>query len=94
MLNPKGFDLVQLGRMTDGFTGAEIENAFIDALYLAFERDQEPSDLTIAEILNDSVPLSKLMAEQTQGLRHWPKGRARAAASASPKERTMRKIAV
>ena len=92
--NPKDFELLQLGRMTEGFTGAEIENAFIDALYLAFERDQEPSDLTIAEILNDSVPLSKLMAEQIQGLRHWSKGRARAAASASPKERTTRKIAV
>jgi len=90
--DPKDFDLVQLGKMTEGFTGAEIENVFVDAMYLAFEREQEPSDLTIAEVLNDSVPLSKLMTESIQGLRNWAKGRARMATT-QPNEKKLRKLA-
>ena len=33
-----------------------------------FDDDQEPTDLTIAEVLTDFVPLSKTMAEQITGL--------------------------
>ncbi len=79
--DPQEFDLVQLARITEGFTGSEIENVFLDAMYAAFDEEKEPTDLTIAEVLNDSVPLSKLMAEQIQGLRNWARSRARAAAS-------------
>jgi hypothetical protein len=58
-------------------TGSEIEAVFVEALYQAFDGDMELSDLTVAEILNDIVPLSKSMAEQIAGLRTWAKGRAR-----------------
>ena len=83
--DPKEFDLVQLSRVTEGYTGSEIEQVFIEALYQAFDGDREPTDLTVAEILIDFVPLSKLMAEQINGLRNWAKGRARFATTpASP----------
>lgn len=49
-------------------------SVFVDALYVAFDADQEPTDLTVAEVLVDFVPLSKLMAEQMNGLRHWARG--------------------
>src|SRR5258708_3817907 len=62
-------------------TGSEIENVFIEALYSAFDDDKEPTDLTIAQVLTEFVPLSKLMAEQIAGLRNWAKGRARMATS-------------
>src|SRR5260221_8960916 len=39
----KDFDLRQVSRMTEGFTGSEIENAFVEGLYLGFERDKEPT---------------------------------------------------
>jgi hypothetical protein len=52
---------------------------FVEAMYLAFDLNREPTDLTIATVLNDFVPLSRLMAEQIQGLRSWSKGRARSA---------------
>ncbi len=77
--DPIGFDLRQLGKASDGFTGAEIEQVFIEALYRAFDQETEPCDLTIGEALVDFVPLSKLMAEQIAGLRQWAQGRARAA---------------
>src|SRR4051812_8434030 len=73
------FDLRQLAKSTDGFTGSEIEQVFIEALYRAFERDEEPTDLTVGEALAGFVPLSKLMAEQVTGLRSWASGRSRPA---------------
>jgi SpoVK/Ycf46/Vps4 family AAA+-type ATPase len=74
--DPKDFDVVQLSRATEGLTGSEIENVFIEALYMAFDGEKEPTDLDIAGVLNEFVPLSKLMAEQITGLRSWAKGRA------------------
>jgi AAA+ superfamily predicted ATPase len=92
--DPKDFDLVQLSRITDGFTGAEIRAAFFDAMFEAFESEDEPTDLYIAEVLNGFVPLSKLMAESINELRAWSKGRARLAttSAASPPARA-RKLA-
>jgi hypothetical protein len=91
--DPKDFDIKQLAKITDGFTGAEIRAVFFDALFAAFEGEDEPTDLHIAEVLTDCVPLSKLMAEQIQGLRSWSKGRARPAASAAISGTKVRKIA-
>ena len=90
--DPKDFDIVQLARATDGLTGSEIENVFIEALYAAFDEENEPTDLTVARVLTEFVPLSKLMAEQITGLRSWAKGRARLATS-QPAERKLRRIA-
>ena len=75
-----------MARATDGLTGSEIENVFVDAMFIVFESDNEPTDLTIAQVLNEFVPLSKLMAEQITGLRTWVKGRARSATSPQPQE--------
>ena len=86
------FDLRQLAKSTEGFTGSEIEQVFIEALYRAFDREEEPTDLTIGEALTEFVPLSKLMAEQVTGLRTWSKGRARHATTPAS-ERKLRKIA-
>ena len=90
--DPKDFDIVQLARATDGLTGSEIENVFIEALYAAFDEENEPTDLTIAQVLTEFVPLSKLMAEQIAGLKNWARGRARLATSQSA-ERKLRRIA-
>lgn len=90
--DPRQFDLAQLSKSTDGLTGAEIEQVFIDALYRAFAEEEEPSDFTVGEVLVDFVPLSKLMAEQITGLRQWAKGRARNATT-QPSERKVRRIA-
>ena len=90
--DPRDFDVVQLAKATEGLTGSEIENVFIEALYLAFDEENEPTDLDIARILTEFVPLSKLMSEQIGGLRNWAKGRARLATSVSS-ARTLRRIA-
>jgi SpoVK/Ycf46/Vps4 family AAA+-type ATPase len=86
------FDLRQLAKATESFTGSEIEQVFIEALYRAFEQEQEPTDLTIGAVLVDFVPLSKLMGESMTALRTWAKGRARPATT-PPAERSTRRIA-
>ena len=90
--DPKDYDLDQLAKATEGLTGSEIEAVFVDALYRAFDQDQEPTDLTVAEVLTDFVLLSKTMADQIAGLRTWARGRARFATSPQA-ERRLRRLA-
>lgn len=75
--DPKGFDLSRLGEATDGFSGAEIEEAVISSLYDVFylSKDLETDDLLKA--VTETVPLSRTMAEGISALRSWAEGRAR-----------------
>ncbi len=91
--NPDTFDLGQLAAASEGLTGSEIEQLFIDSLHEAFSQRREPTDLSIAMLLNELVPLSKLMSEQIDNLRRWAKGRARRA-TANEAENRGRKIAI
>lgn len=81
------FDTQQLAKITDGLTGSEIEAVFVEALYAAFDQDHEPTDLTVASVLNEFVPLSRLMKEQIEGLRKWSSGRARMATTLASEKR-------
>lgn len=72
---------------------SEYAQVFVEALYVAFDGEREPTDLDIAGVLNEFVPLSKLMAEQINGLRQWAKGRARLATSLVS-EKGLRKLAM
>jgi ATP-dependent 26S proteasome regulatory subunit len=91
--NPAAFDPAQLARASEGLTGSEIEAVFVESLYDAFDRDTEPTDLDIARVLSDFVPLSRTMAEQITALRNWATGRARCATSPAATERRLRKLA-
>jgi SpoVK/Ycf46/Vps4 family AAA+-type ATPase len=57
--------------LSEGFVGAEIEQAVIAALYEAFfrQRDVEPSDFENA--IKSTVPLSVTQKEQIMQLRQW-----------------------
>ena len=90
--DPGQFDLHALVEMSMGYTGAEIEQSVIDALYSAFAEGQEPTTGLVCQVTADSVPLSKLMSEQIAGLRKWAVGRCRMATS-PVKEAKGRKIA-
>lgn len=85
------YDLGNLVEVSEGFTGSEIEQAFIDALYLGFSQGQEPDNATVLDALQNTVPLGKLMADQINALRKWSRGRARSATTERI-ERTERKL--
>lgn len=83
-----------LAKISTGWTGAEIETSFIDALYTAFDHGREPNLIDIAEQSEDFYPLSKLMAEDVDKLRKWGKGRARPVSTLKPEVQVVgRKIA-
>ena len=75
------FDIDQLANVSDGFSGAEIEQAIIAAMYEAFAQDREFTQLDIIAAIKSTLPLSKTMTEQVTALRDWARQRARPAAS-------------
>jgi SpoVK/Ycf46/Vps4 family AAA+-type ATPase len=78
-LDPADFDLVQLVSASDGFSGAEIEQGIVAALYAAHALDKEPDTRHIIAEFSRSRPLSVLMAEKLQALRDWATNRTVAA---------------
>ncbi|MBD2083334.1 AAA family ATPase [Leptolyngbya sp. FACHB-17] len=75
------FDLDQLANVCDGFSGAEIEQALVAAMYEAFAQDREFTQLDIIAASRATLPLSKTMTEQVTALRDWARQRARPAAA-------------
>jgi SpoVK/Ycf46/Vps4 family AAA+-type ATPase len=74
--DPATFDLLRLVDLTDGFSGAEIEQAIVSALYTAFSRQDDLTTEAIAEELELTKPLSVTMAERIDALRDWARDRA------------------
>ena len=75
------FDLEQLAKVADGFSGAEIEQAVIAAMYEAFAQDREFTQLDIIAAIKATLPLSRTMMEQVTALREWARQRARTASA-------------
>ncbi|ROS01232.1 SpoVK/Ycf46/Vps4 family AAA+-type ATPase [Sinobacterium caligoides] len=69
------FDLEALSELSEGFTGAEIEQAVVSGLYSAAARQQPlDTDLLSHELISTN-PLSVTMAEPIAKLRHWAEER-------------------
>ena len=71
----KDFDLDALTEAADGFSGAEIEQAIVSALYAAFHQRRDLITDDILAELAATRPLSVLMAEKIDALRAWADGR-------------------
>lgn len=76
---PETFDLATHAQNTTSYSGAEIEQIIINALFEAFSANHELSDSHLAKAVTDTVPLSKAMAENIQKLQRWAYDRARTA---------------
>ena len=80
--DPKDFDIKRLAAASEGYSGAEIEQVVVGALYDAF--DDDAREITTEDLLTNirvSVPLSRTMREQIEELREWARTRARNASS-------------
>jgi len=80
--DPQNFDLKSLAACSKEYSGAEIEESIISALYDAFSAQQELTTEHILHAVRETVPLSKTMDEQINRLRAWADGRARNASVA------------
>ncbi len=74
-LDPKGFDLEGLAQRSDGFTGAEIEEAIVSARYLSASRDATVTTDDLLGALSRTYPMSVMRADSVQALRAWAKDR-------------------
>ncbi len=73
---PEGFDLEALAAATEGFSGAEIEQVVISALYTAFSDGRALDDVLLLEEARGTRPLSVTMGEKIAELRAWAEDRA------------------
>lgn len=80
--DPEKFDLQSLVEASKDFSGAEIEEAIISALYDAFYEKQDLATEHVLAGLRQTVPLAKTMAEKVNAQRNWAVGRARNASVA------------
>jgi SpoVK/Ycf46/Vps4 family AAA+-type ATPase len=68
---PAPFELPRLAAASGGFSGAEIEQAVVAGLYLAREQGQTLSTAHLLTEIEQTRPLSVVMAEQLASLRAW-----------------------
>ena len=77
--DPANFDLDKFSTLSDGFSGAEIEQIVVASLFAAFDAGRDLSQQDIEDEIANVVPLSVMMKEDIAMLRDWAKLRARPA---------------
>ncbi|MBV9123469.1 MAG: AAA family ATPase, partial [Planctomycetes bacterium] len=77
---PSDFDVARLARESEGYVGAEIEQAILDGMYVGFNANREFTTEDIAAALKRQIPLSVSQRETIEELRSWlHEGRAQSA---------------
>jgi len=74
-LKIENFDVGALAKAAEGFSGAEIEQAVVSALYAANADKSAVNQAHVLRALAETRPLSVLMAEQVTALRDWARSR-------------------
>ena len=69
------FELATLSGASEGFSGAEIEQAIVSSLYAAHAAQSPLTQQHVLDELKGTRPLSVLMAEQVAALREWARTR-------------------
>ena len=67
----KEFDYNELARLTKLFSGAEIKQSIIDAMYLAFYEEREFTTRDIITSLKEIIPLAQLDELKIKELQQW-----------------------
>jgi SpoVK/Ycf46/Vps4 family AAA+-type ATPase len=85
---PQDYDLDQLAAASEGYVGAEIEQAIIDGMYIGFnDNEREFTTQDILAALDRQVPLSVSQRETINALRDWLReGRAQSASFSEIRE--------
>jgi SpoVK/Ycf46/Vps4 family AAA+-type ATPase len=88
---PQDFEVPRLARESEGYVGAEIEQAIIDAMYTGFNAGREFTTEDISAALQRQVPLSVSQRETINALRDWLReGRAQSASFEEAQEAEQR----
>lgn len=73
--NPDNFDLDALARHAEHFSGAEIEQAVVAAIYSASARREPLNTAMVIQEIDSTYPLAVTLAEKITALRQWAEGR-------------------
>ena len=87
--DPSQYPMEMLGKKTEGFNGAEIEEFIKEAMFAAYvEAPDNPKLLSkhLVDAILKTVPLSTTMREQIAALRNWAVTRAKNASNEAPAE--------
>lgn len=86
--DPGQFDLDKLVEVTVDFSGAELEQAVVAALYDAFDTGNDLATEGLATSMREIVPLAITMREQIEAMREWARTRARPASGRGHRNRS------
>jgi ATP-dependent 26S proteasome regulatory subunit len=73
------FDTWRFAEMSEKFSGAEIEQIVIDAMFTAFAHEREMETEDVVRAIRDTVPLARTMDERIKALKEWARDRTRPA---------------
>ncbi len=86
--NLQSYDLERLAYETPNFSGAEIEQAIVEAMHIGFSQDRDFTTEDILEAASQIVPLARTAQEQVEALQAWAaSGKARLASRSSLSDR-------
>jgi SpoVK/Ycf46/Vps4 family AAA+-type ATPase len=69
--NLRAYDLARLAYETPDFSGAEIEQAIVEAMHLGFAQGRDFTSDDIVQAVATIVPLARTAQEQIQALQQW-----------------------
>lgn len=75
-LSSENINFNLLAEASEGFSGAEIEQAIVSSLYVAHANNEAVSEAVILNEIKETAPLSVTMSEKINYLRSWAEGRA------------------
>ena len=77
--DPAKYDLDGLACLSDGLSGAELEQVVIEGLFAAYDTERDLEDRDLIQAIEGLTPLSTTMGSKIQELRSWAANRARPA---------------
>lgn len=66
-----GFDVARLAACSEGFSGAEVEQVVVAAIYAAHAQEVDLNNNHLIQEIKQTKPLSIVMAERIAALRQW-----------------------
>jgi SpoVK/Ycf46/Vps4 family AAA+-type ATPase len=82
--NPDNFNVEELARRAEHYSGAEIEQVVVSGLYTAFAEGVELLQQHLVASLSETMPLAVTMREDIARLREWARTRTRPASKPEP----------
>ncbi len=77
--DPDDFDLLQAAEETEKYSGAELEQVVVEALFNAYAENRPLGRRDLIKVVRDTVPLAITMDDRLKELREWARSRTRPA---------------